>query len=59
MLPSLGKFSEGSRLRMILVTGATGKTGRALVQRLVSRSMPVSCEEQKGDDGEYRVERYC
>jgi uncharacterized protein YbjT (DUF2867 family) len=26
---------------MILVTGATGKTGRALVQRLVSRSMPV------------------
>jgi uncharacterized protein YbjT (DUF2867 family) len=26
---------------MILVTGATGKTGRELVQRLISRSMPV------------------
>jgi hypothetical protein len=38
---SLGKFSKESRLRMILVTGATGKTGRELVQRLISRSMPV------------------
>jgi uncharacterized protein YbjT (DUF2867 family) len=41
MLALIGEVSGKARLKMILVTGATGKTGRALVQQLVSTGIPV------------------